>query len=286
MRSEFRCRFKGLSLFLTLLLAPLLAPSSVAGGEPVLQDASVSPAIQMLSATAAVQTLSAASASPATPAIPKIATQPSLTPFKAYYQAQFDLGVSVSGEAFRELKALPDGQWQLSMTASTLMAKIEESSRFEIRHQQLRPLEYRYKRKVFMNKKQRRQLFDWSKGTLASTYKDQTRLLQISQPTYDNISYQLQLWRDLKAGLTEMSYSLADGDHLKTLQFDRAGEEFIDTPAGRFETIRVKRDRGEDSARTTRIWFAKDLENVIVKLEQIETDGKEYVLLLEHLETP
>ncbi|MFT5721933.1 MAG: hypothetical protein ACI9W6_002251 [Motiliproteus sp.] len=268
--------FKALNLLLTLVLAPLLASPSVAGGEPILKDALAAPTIQALSTPST------------TLAIPKIATQPQppLTPFKAYYQAQFDLGVSVSGEASRELSALADGQWRLSMKASALMAKIEESSRFEFHQQQLRPLEYRYQRKIFTNNKERRQRFDWSQGTLASTYKDQTRVLQIPQPTYDNISYQLQLWRDLKAGLTTMSYSIADGDHLKTLAFVRVGEERIDTPAGRFETIKVRRDRGEGSDRTTRLWFAKNLEHVIVKLEQIETDGKEYVLLLERLETP
>lgn len=248
--------FKGFSLLLTLVLSSLLAPPLLAGGDPAPEPASAS-------------------------AMPL-----QLTPFKAYYQAQFDLGVNVSGEAVRELVALPDGEWLLSMKASTLMARVEESSRFEILKQQLRPLEYRYQRKVFTKKKQLQQLFDWSKGTLVSTRKAQVKVLQIDAHTYDNVSYQLQLWQDLKAGLTEMRYSLADGDQLKTLKFERIGEESIDTPAGRFETIRVRRDRGEGSARSTTLWFAKDLEHVLVKLEQIETDGKEYVLLLERLETP
>lgn len=254
--------FKGFSLLLMPVLSLLLTPSLLAGGDPIPAQASASPTI------------------------PVIVTQPQLSPFKAYYQAQFDLGINVSGEATRELSALPDGQWQLSMKASALMARIEESSRFEIRQQQLRPLEYRYQRKVFTNKKQLRQLFDWANGTLVSTFKEHSAVLQIEQQTYDNVSYQIQLWRDLSAGMSEMHYTLADRDQLKTLEFDRVGEEIIVTPAGQFKTIKVRRDRGEGSARKTTLWFAKGLEHLIVKLEQIETDGKQYVLLLERLETP
>lgn len=211
---------------------------------------------------------------------------PSLKPFKAYYQAQFDLGISVSGEAIRELKALDNGQWLLSMNANTMMASIEESSLFEILQQQIRPLQYDYKRKVFSKKKSSQQRFDWPNGTLLSSAKERSTRLQIDQQTHDKVSYQLQLWNDLKSGLNQMHYTLADGDRLKDLVFNRISEETVTTPAGRFETIKVVRDRGAGSARTTTLWFAKDLDHVIVKLEQIETDGKQYILLLQRLETP
>ncbi len=215
-----------------------------------------------------------------------VGTRASLKPFKAYYQAQFDLGISLSGEAIRELKALDNDQWLLSMNANTMMANIEESSRFEIRQEQLRPLQYNYKRKVFSKKKSSQQRFDWSSGTVLSTAKGRSTTLQVDQQTHDKVSYQIQLWNDLKSGLNQMHYTLANGNRLKALVFNRVAEETVTTPAGRFETIKVVRDRGAGSARTTTLWFAKDLDHVIVKLEQIETDGKQYILLLQRLETP
>jgi len=195
-------------------------------------------------------------------------------------------GAVTAGEATRELKALPNGQWLLSMKASAMMVRIEENSRFEILQQQLRPVEYSYYRKAFTKKKQSSQLYNWSAGTATNTAKGRTSTVLLDNKTYDNVSYQIQLWQDLKAGLSEMSYSLADDDHLKALEFNRIGEERINTPAGSFETIKVIRDRGENSARKTTLWFAKHLDHVLVKLEQTETDGKQYVILLSRLETP
>ena len=247
--------FKRSSLLLILVLSPLASSVSVAGGETPIEIVEAKPELQ-------------------------------LKPFKAYYQAQFDLGISLSGEVVRELKALPDGQWQLSMKASAIMARIDESSRFEISQQQLYPLHYSYQRKVFGKKKQRQQQFDWSAGNVLSSQTDRATTLPIDQNTHDKVSYQIQLWRDLDAGLSEMHYQLVDGDHLKQLDFLRIGEEIVDTPAGRFETIRVERDRGDNSARKTTLWFAKNLDHVIVKLQQIETDNKEYTLLLERIDTP
>ncbi len=266
--------FKRNSLQLTLVLSPLLAASSFAGGD---------------SLTLQTPSSSSASSASTTPQITATQARPSyyqLTPFKAYYQAQFDLGVNISGEAVRELKALPNGQWLLSMQANAMMANIEESSRFEILQQQLRPIEYRYYRKTFTKSKQSKQLFNWSDGTATHTAKGPSTTLLLDNKTHDNVSYQIQLWQDLKAGLSEMRYSLADGDHLKALEFDRIGEERINTPAGSFETLKVVRDRGEHSTRKTTLWFAKNLDHVLVKLHQTETDGKQYTLLLARLETP
>ncbi|MEH6472152.1 MAG: DUF3108 domain-containing protein [Halopseudomonas sp.] len=245
------------TLFFTFALSPLLFSSAQAGGE------------QLPSATT-----------------PTPNTSFTLKPFKAYYQAQFDLGISLSGEAVRQLKATDDGQWLISMNASAMMANINESSRFSFDQQQLRPQQYDYLRKVLGKKKRVQQRFDWADGTVVSTVKDSSTTLTLDQKTHDKVSYQIQLWHDLKAGLNEMHYTLADGSRLKELEFDRVGEETIDTPAGRFETIKVARDRGEGSARKTYIWFAKDLDHVIVKLEQIESDGKQYILLLERIENP
>ena len=207
-----------------------------------------------------------------------------LTPFKAYYQAQFDIGVSVGGEAVRELKQLEDGSWQVSMRAKTLMASIEETSRFRLDGTTLRPDQYHYRRKVFGKTKAVDIDFQWGQGSIQSMINGVRKTLPITGETYDKVSYQLKLWPDIKAGQQEVIYTLAEKDYLRDYEFDRIGEETIDTPAGRFDTIKVARDRGEDSKRKTYIWFAKAQDHVIVKLEQIETDGKQYVLLLDRIE--
>jgi hypothetical protein len=104
--------------------------------------------------------------------------------------------------------------------------------------------------------------------------------------TQDKLSYQLQLRLDLLAGKTDMTYAVADGGKLKEYRFKVTGEEQIDTPYGRYNAVRVMRDRGEDADRETLIWLAPELDYLIVRLEQTESDGKTYALLLKNLETP
>lgn len=207
------------------------------------------------------------------------------SPFKAFYAAEFDLGINISGTATRQLQPLDNGRWQLSMHASAVLASIDESSRFELRpDQRLLPQHYNYQRKLIGKKKQRELTFDWQNNHIASRYNDHTQRIKLEPDTLDTISYQFQLWNDMKAGMQSVDYRVADNGRIKDYRFNRLGDETVETPAGQFETIKVARDRGKGSGRQTYIWFAKAHEHVIVKLEQIETDGKRYSLLLERLE--
>ncbi|MGB2130211.1 MAG: DUF3108 domain-containing protein [Marinobacterium sp.] len=209
-----------------------------------------------------------------------------LTPFKAVYTTAFDLGVSLSGEAIRQLKSQDNGRWTFSSEASSMMAGISEITRFEYHPTRIiKPLSYRYKRKVLGKSRKATIDFDWSKGSVTTVVKDQPWKMQIPEATQDKLSYQLQLRLDLMAGKTEMHYAVADGGKLKEYRFKVTGEEEIDTPYGRYMAIRVIRDRGEDADRETLIWFAPELDYLIIRLEQTESDGKTYALLLKNLET-
>ncbi|MEH6652270.1 MAG: DUF3108 domain-containing protein [Motiliproteus sp.] len=257
-----------LPLVFSLLL--LCSPSAQAGGEsPPAGDASAA----------------ASTEQPTAPQNNKLIKP--LAPFKAYYQAQFDLGINVGGEAVRQLKALPDNQWQLSMNATAMVASIDESSRFEFTSDQsIKPQHYNYLRKVLGKKKHRQLDFDWQKATVNSIYNKDKHSFALEPQTLDTISYQIQLWHDVKAGLKTMNYRVADDGQIEPYRYNVVGEERVETPAGDFNAIKVARDRGEGSQRQTFIWFAQEHDHVIVKLEQIEVDGKRYTLLLERLETP
>lgn len=209
-----------------------------------------------------------------------------LTPFKAVYTTAFDLGVSFSGEAVRQLQSQNDGSWTFSSEASSMMAGISETTRFEyLPTRVIKPLSYRYKRKLLGKSRKASIDFDWSKGLVTTVVKDQPWKMPIPEATQDKLSYQLQLRLDLMAGKTEMHYAVADGGKLKEYRFKVTGEEEVDTPYGHYRAIRVIRDRGEDADRETLIWFAPALDYLIVRLEQTESDGKTYALLLKNLET-
>ena len=98
----------------------------------------------------------------------------------------------------------------------------------------------------------------------------------------DKSSYQLALQKDVATGEDSLSYIVLDGDDLDTYDFRRLGDEVIETPLGTLNTVKVERvrDPGESQRKTT-LWFAKDWGYLLVQLNQVERDGKEYTIMLQ-----
>ncbi|WP_207062037.1 DUF3108 domain-containing protein [Motiliproteus sp. SC1-56] len=208
-----------------------------------------------------------------------------LTPFTATYEADFELGVGLAGDAVRTLKKLPNGDWRLAVEADVQVAEFRESTQFRLYEERVRPLRYDYRRKVFGKKRSATLTFDWQALSVLNDVEDRPWKMQVPPDAHDKLSYQIQLRRDLAAGNTEMSYPVADGGRIKTYRFGVLGQESVRTPAGRFQALKVERLRDPDSERKTLIWFAPALDYAIVKLAQTEDDGKEYRLLLKAIDT-
>ena len=213
-----------------------------------------------------------------------------LKPFTAQYSSQWDLGISLAGSAERSLSKNSDGSYTLKTSASAMVAKLIESSTFEFKDNKIKPLNYAYQRKILNNKRNVDVDFDWPNFKVKNTAGGSSWVMDILPNTQDKQSVQMRLQLDL-ANLdfekqtqgTVFSYEVADGGHPKTYQFVIDGEDKIDTPEGSQRSIRVKRDRGDESERETWIWFAPELDYSIVKILQIEADGKRYQLNLAKL---
>ena len=204
-----------------------------------------------------------------------------LPPFHAYYSAK--IGLSIGGEASRQLNQQDDGQWLFSQEASALFATVHESSRFESDSSLVIPKHYEYLRKVLGKKRHALLMFDWDTNQVTNNVQDRPWKLAIRPGTLDKLNYQLQLRLDLLNGKTKLEYLVADGGLVKNYRFEAVGEEQIDTPLGKLKTIKVRRIRDSDDKRKTLLWFALDLDNLLVKLSQIDTKGKEFSLVIKKL---
>jgi hypothetical protein len=215
-----------------------------------------------------------------------LSTPTELKPFRALYESRLDVGIELTLEAVRELRQQSDGQWVLTSTADAAIAGIEESSRFTLEQLQVVPQEYQYHHKVFGKRRDATLNFDWPNTRVTNDVDNKPWQMDIPAGTLDKLGYQMQIRLDLPSGKTKLSYPVADGGSLKQYDFEVLGTESVDTPAGTFEAIKVQRDRGEDAKRETYIWFAPELDYMIVKLYQIESDGKKAQLLLKKVESP
>ena len=211
---------------------------------------------------------------------------PPVTPFKAIYTSEWDAGIALKGEVERSLTRAADGQWLFRTYASAMIASIEEKSTLTFKQSQVVPQNYYYKRLVLGKKKEAKLAFNWPAMSVKNNIDDKPWEMEILTATQDKLSYQLQMRLDLKAEKKgPLSYKIADGDRIKAYDFNIIGNEKIQSAMGEYDTIKVEMDRGPDASRQTYIWYAPELDYMIVKLKQIEADGKVYALQLKSMET-
>lgn len=204
-----------------------------------------------------------------------------LKPFSASYTADWKQ-VPVSGTAERQLKALEGGRWELAFSASMLVAHLTESSVFSVESDSLRPWRYHYERGGLGRTKDVEQSFDWQAKQVTGHYQDKPLQLPLNRGLLDKSTYQLALQEDVAAGRQSMTYQVLDGDDIETYDFRVLGEEMVDTRVGQVAAIKVERVRDPtQSKRQTILWFAKHWDYLLVRLHQVEKDGKEYQIMLE-----
>lgn len=203
-----------------------------------------------------------------------------LRPFSASYTADWKQ-LPVSGSAERRLTQLDDKRWKLEFQASMLVAGLTEESTFNVESGRYVPLSYRYDRSGMGNGKEVSHDFDWSAKKVTGSDRGNPVSLTLNRGLLDKSTYQLALQRDVADGKQSMSYQVLDGDEIDTYDFRVLGNENVRTRAGLIEAIKVERVRDPtQSSRKTVLWFAKDWSYLLVRLHQVEKDGKEYQIML------
>lgn len=204
-----------------------------------------------------------------------------LQPFTASYTADWKQ-LPFSGTAERSLQAQDDGTWKLDFSASMLVAGLNETSWLTLHNGDVQPQKYRYARNGLGKSKKVKQDFDWTAQRVTGSDRGDPISATLIQGVQDKSSYQLALQRDIAEGKTSMSYQVFDGDELDTYDFRVLGEESVETRVGTVDAIKVERVRDPtQSKRITILWFAKDWDYLLVRLQQVEKDGKEYQIILE-----
>ena len=152
--------------------------------------------------------------------------------------------------------------------------KITESSRWEAREGQLRPVAYSYARSGGDKEKSEKHLFNWQNNKVSSSTPDGNKEQDLKTGLLDKLLYQLAMMEvtEPEAGL---SYDLIDGTTLKTYQFEFQGEETLSTPLGKLKTVKFQRIRTKDdeSKRSTILWCAPSLHYLPVRVDNVDRKG-------------
>ncbi|MGE6992157.1 DUF3108 domain-containing protein [Stutzerimonas zhaodongensis] len=204
-----------------------------------------------------------------------------LKPFSASYTADWKQ-VPVSGTAQRSLEKRGDNTWELDFEASMLVASFNERSVFTVEGETFLPQKYRLKRSGLGKGKSIEHDFDWQAKQVVGEDRGDPVKLPLHRGLLDKSTYQIALQHAVAAGEKSMSYQVVDGDEIETYDFRVLGEEKVSTKAGQVDAIKVERVRDPtQSKRQTILWFAKNWDYMLVRLHQVEKDGKEYQIMLE-----
>ena len=204
-----------------------------------------------------------------------------LQPFSASYTADWKQ-LPMSGTAERSLEKNADGTWKLSFKASMMIASLTETSTLTLDKDTLLPQSYHFERGGLGKAKKADLDFDWTAKMVTGTDRGDAVKIPLNRGMVDKSTYQLALQHDVAAGKKTMSYQVVDDGEVDTYDFRVLGAEKVETKAGKIDAIKVERVRDPtQSKRITVMWFAKDWDYLLVRLQQVETDGKEYNIMLQ-----
>lgn len=202
-----------------------------------------------------------------------------IKPYRAVYDANFNVILPFQGKAVRQLKQQENGHWLLSHTIDSGVLSLQETSLFDWQAQQPKPLAYHYQQNSIGKNKNETLDFDWPAKQVHHQTDKAPGSFAIPDNTLDKLTYQLKIRQDLANSRGVGVYTVADKRKLKEYGFILLGPELLDTPVGKLETVKLKRDRGPNSDRETILWLAKEWDYLLVKIQQRE-DGKDYEVVM------
>ncbi len=203
-----------------------------------------------------------------------VQASPSFKPFSAQYDVLHD-GERVAVTTLTLTRGDED-VWQYSSKSEAVGwvsflfdGKITEQSIFNWDNG-MRILSYRYDRSG--KEKHIKLKFDWQKMKVTNDINGDPWEMDLSPGTLDKLSINLALAERLSSGQTSISLPVADGGRLKTYDFNKVGEERVDTPMGKIKAIKISRNKRGRTGRQTWLWLAPELNNIIIKLEKHDDD--------------
>jgi len=178
------------------------------------------------------------------------------------------------GKGIRQLKHLENGEYEFSYNTQIdwliFSDTREEASTVSYDGKNLIPSQYDFKREGTGKDKKQKWLYNIPNNHVIDASKAKTKELYIDLPEgiQDKLSYHLQHRVNLinNPQQKDSSFSvISTSGKVKNYTYKYDGEEDVMLPYGLVKTVRFKRVKNK---RTTMIWFAPELNYLLVKLYQ------------------
>ncbi len=190
------------------------------------------------------------------------------------------------GNTEQAIKKTASDLYTISAQASPLFSSLPlgyaESSDIELKTGQIYSQQYQFKLQEGSKNKAGELKFDWAGKKLHIDLNGIKSTRPLNTLLYDNLSFILQLQLDLKAGKTQLDYPVYDKGKLKHYHLDILGNEWLDCPLGRIQTVKLRHIK-TDQSRETLFWLAPEYNYLLVKFTQARKNRPESSGLIQSL---
>ena len=191
------------------------------------------------------------------------------------------------GEANRYLKLTENG-YQLGYSSDIswmiFSDKRQETSDFVINNGQIQPLRYVLNRSGSGPNRYYELNLNPDTKVLTEGKSRKPKAVDWQDDWQDQISYQLQLVLDLKAGKTEFSYNVLNRNgNSKLYHYKVVAEEKLPLPYGNINTLRIARIE-TNSDKQIYAWVAPELDYMLVRLWRGEDNVEQFDVQLHKLD--
>ncbi len=193
------------------------------------------------------------------------------------------------GEASRKLSYLDNGLAQYSYHTNIewlIFSDVrDETSIVKLEGNKVTPTSYEYKREGTGSDKYYKWTYDTANNTATDEKKDKTKNIDFPDNIQDSLSYHLQHRLNMISEPEQKQFVypvVKSSGSLKNYVYQYDGEEEIMLPYGLVKTVKFKREVIEKK-RVTYVWFAQELNYLLVKLHQIKGDVEQFEAQLESI---
>lgn len=203
------------------------------------------------------------------------------------YSARYKASANgISALAQRTLEKTSASAYRLSNTLQAeifdqLIAKLEQTSEFELVAGKLIPQSYSYLLSG-ISSESKTIAYNWDAAIALSTEDDRSWSIALTGSELDQLSHQFVLRQLIQSStLTEFEFNLIDEDEVETHRYRVIADEVLQTPLGRLNTVKLQRVRAAEDDRQTIIWLARDWDLLLVRIDQVSASGLSIKLELE-----
>lgn len=199
-----------------------------------------------------------------------------IAPFTANYE--FTYNHKLTAPAVRKLSQQGD-QWVYEFSAKVpVLATASEKSTFKMVNNQVVAQSFQQQWKLPMVSQVNTVLVNNTAKTITTSKNNKPRQLTWQAGVMDDLNVEIQIREDLKRGGLKAAYPVAGYKEVTQRVFINEGHAKVTTPAGTFDTIRVRLDPTKKDRKST-FWLAPSLDYLPVQMAYTE-NNTDYSLVL------